>query len=59
MTPAPNPDRLLTFTTEPMETTFDFVDLETEWQDDMLIPADDDYESESNFRQFINSNTDY
>ena len=42
-----------------METTFDFVDLETEWQDDMLIPADDDYESESNFRQFINSNTDY
>jgi hypothetical protein len=45
-----------------METTFDFVDLETEvyvWQDDMLIPASDDDESEVNFRQFINSNTDY
>ena len=45
-----------------METTFDFVDLESEvydWQDDMLIPASDDDESEANFRQFINSNTDY
>ena len=45
-----------------METTFDFVDLQAEvfdWQDDMLIPADDDYESELHFRQFINSNTDY
>lgn len=45
-----------------MENFNDFVDLQAEvfdWQDDMLIPADDDYESESNFRQFINSNTDY
>lgn len=40
----------------------DFVDLQAEvfdWQDDMLIPADNDTESETNFRQFINSNTDY
>lgn len=42
-----------------METTYDFVDLETEWQDDLLIPAADDDESETNFRQFINSNIDY
>ena len=45
-----------------METTFDFADLEAEiydWQDDMLIPAADDDESEKNFRQFINSNIDY
>lgn len=42
-----------------METTYDFVDLETEWQDDLLIPAADDDESESNFRQFINSNIDF
>ena len=42
-----------------METSFDFPELETEWQDDMLIPADDDYESELHFQQFINSNTDY
>jgi hypothetical protein len=42
-----------------METTFDFVDLETEWQDDLLIPATDDDESEQNFHQFINSNIDY
>ena len=48
--------------TEPMETFNDFVDLQAEvfdWQDDMLIPADDDYESELHFQQFINSNTDY
>lgn len=45
-----------------METTFDFVDLEAEiydWQDDMLIPAADDDESELNFHQYINSNYDY
>lgn len=42
-----------------METTYDFVDLETEWQDDLLIPAADDDESEENFRQFINSNIDF
>lgn len=42
-----------------METTYDFVDLETEWQDDLLIPAADDDESETNFRHFINSNIDY
>ena len=42
-----------------METGFDFPELETEWQDDILIPADDDYESEQHFHQFINSNTDY
>lgn len=42
-----------------METTYDFVDLETEWQDDLLIPAADDDESEANFRQFINSNIDF
>jgi hypothetical protein len=42
--------------------TYDFAELEAEvfdWEDDMLIPADDDNESEQNFRQFINSNTDY
>ena len=45
-----------------MENFNDFVDLQAEvfdWQDDMLIPADDDDESETNFHQFINSNTDY
>jgi hypothetical protein len=45
-----------------METTFDFADLEAEiydWQDDMLIPAADDDESELHFQQFINSNYDF
>ena len=42
-----------------METTFDFVDLEAEvfdWQDDMMIPADDNYQF---FQDYINSNYDY
>jgi hypothetical protein len=42
--------------------TYDFVELEAEvydWQDDMLIPADDDTEAAKHFKQFINSNTDY
>lgn len=42
-----------------METGFDFPEMELEWQDDILIPADDDYESEQHFQQFINSTTDY
>jgi len=42
--------------------TYDFAELEAEvfdWQDDMLIPADDDAEADKHFSQFINSNTDY
>jgi hypothetical protein len=42
-----------------METTFDFVDLEAEvfdWQDDIMIPADD---NEQFFQDYINSNYDY
>jgi hypothetical protein len=49
------------FTTEPMD-TYDFVELEAEvydWQDDMLIPADDDTEAQQHFVAFINSNYDY
>lgn len=45
-----------------MDNFNDFVDLQAEiydWQDDMLIPAADDDESEANFHQFINSNYDY
>jgi hypothetical protein len=39
--------------------TYDFAELEVEvfdWQDDMLIPANDDTEAEQQFSQFINSN---
>ncbi len=54
---------LNSFTSEPpMETTFDFADLEAEvydWQDDMLVPADDDAEAQEHFVQFLNSNYDY
>jgi hypothetical protein len=54
---------LNSFTTEhPMETTFDFADLEAEiydWQDDMMIPADDDTEAQQHFVAFLNSNYDY
>jgi hypothetical protein len=42
--------------------TYDFAELEAEvfdWQDDMLIPADDDTEAERNFSQLFNSYTDY
>ena len=42
--------------------TYDFVELEAEvydWQDDMLIPADDDAEAQQHFVAFINSNYDY
>ena len=43
-----------------METTFDFADLEAEiydWQDDVLIPAEDI--DEETFRQFVNSKFDF
>ncbi len=53
---------LNSFTTEqPMDTTFDFVDLEAEifdWEDDMLIPAENE-NSEQFFAEYINSNIDY
>jgi hypothetical protein len=42
--------------------TYDFAELEAEvfdWQDDMLIPADDDAEAERNFSQLFKSYTDY
>jgi hypothetical protein len=42
--------------------TYDFAELEAEvfdWQDDMLIPADDDNEAQQQFVAFINSNYDY
>lgn len=45
-----------------MEHCNDFADLEVEiydWQDDMLIPASDDEESERNFRKLINSKFDF
>ena len=61
LTPQPLPATLSMFTTEPMD-TYDFVELEAEvydWQDDMLIPADDDAEAQQHFVAFINSNYDY
>lgn len=44
-----------------METTFDFVDLQAEvfdWEDDMLIPAEND-NNDAFFAEYINSNYDY
>ena len=40
--------------------TYDFAELEAEvfdWQDDIMIPADDD--NEQFFQEYINSNYDY
>ena len=54
-------NKLLTINSEPMD-TYDFAELEAEvfdWQDDMLIPADDDNEAQQQFVAFINSNYDY
>lgn len=61
MTPAPIHAKLRLFTTEPpMENFNDFVDLEAEiydWQDDILVPADD--VNEETFLQFVNSKFDF
>ena len=61
MTKASPHAKLNSFTTEPMD-TYDFAELESEvfdWQDDMLIPADDDTEAERNFSQLFTTNIDY